>query len=71
MNNQTHEESVPLSKMSDEKLFNLSRSLHNQIAYAKRQKTNEEVIKKLQVEACYVAREISFRKESKINTHRK
>ena len=56
--------------MSDDALKKMARSVHNQIAYGLRQKIGEEEIKKLQVDACYIAREIAMRKEHS-KTHRK
>ena len=71
MDNKTHSmESVDLAKMSDDALFKLSRSIHNQIAYAIRQKLDDEEVKKLQVDACYISRELALRKENS-KTHRK
>ena len=53
-----------LAQMSDETLYKVSKSIKNQIAYAIRQKIEEDSIKRLQVDHCYIMREINMRRET-------
>ena len=60
-----------LAKMGDEMLWKLSKSIKNQIAYAIRQEIDDDSVTRLQIDHCYIMRELNMRRQARARKHNK